>query len=52
MIDLPLIGEQLEPYVEKVQTEFDKYREATNYKSDVARIESELKEIKEILREK
>ncbi len=39
MIDLPLIGESLEPYIEKVQSEFDKYKEATNYKNDVARIE-------------
>lgn len=52
IIDLPLIGKELEPYIEKVQTEFNKYKEATNYKSDVYRIESELKEIKEILKNK
>ncbi len=50
MIDLPLIGESLEPYIEKVQTEFDKYKEATNYKGDVARIEQKLDEIKEVLK--
>ncbi len=38
IIDLPLIGKELEPYIEKVQTEFNKYKEATNYKSDVYRI--------------
>ena len=34
MIDIPLIGKKLEPYVEKVQVEFKRYTEATNYKED------------------
>jgi hypothetical protein len=31
IIDLPLIGQQLEPYVNHIQVEFKKYTEATNY---------------------
>ena len=32
IIDLPLIGRLLEPYVHDVETEFKKYTESTNYK--------------------
>ena len=46
MISLPLIGKKLEPYAEKVQYEFTKYTEATNYKEDYARMESLLRDIK------
>jgi hypothetical protein len=50
MIDLPLIGKQLEPYVEKVQNEFKKYTEATNYKNDFQSMERRLIEIREELK--
>ncbi len=50
MIDLPLIGKQLEPYVEKVQTEFKKYTEATNYKENFVTMEQRLTEIREELK--
>ena len=45
IIDLPLIGKQLEPYVEKVQTEFNKYTEANNYRANFERIEATLDSI-------
>jgi len=50
MIDLPLIWKQLEPYVEKVQNEFKKYTEATNYKNDFQNMEQRLVEIREEIR--
>ena len=50
MIDLPLIGKQLEPYIEKVQTEFKKYTEATNYKENFSNMEQRLTEIREELK--
>jgi Domain of unknown function (DUF5665) len=52
IIDLPLIGKRLEPYVEKVQHEFVKYTEATNYKPNFERIEATLADIKEELKKK
>lgn len=52
LIDLPLIGKKLEPYVEQVQTEFKKYTEATNYKENFENIEITLKEIKSELQKR
>ncbi len=49
MIDLPLIGKRLEPYVVKVQWEFNKYIEQTNYKTHFENIEKTLVDIKGIL---
>lgn len=46
IIDLPLIGKRLEPYVEKVQHEFTKYTEATNYKANFENIEATLVDIR------
>ncbi|MDD2694104.1 MAG: DUF5665 domain-containing protein [Candidatus Gracilibacteria bacterium] len=51
IIDLPLIGKQLEPYVEKVQTEFNKYTEANNYRANFERMESTLESIDATLAE-
>ncbi len=45
LIDLPLIGKKLEPYVQNVQMEFRKYTEATNYKPDFQEIRNTLKDI-------
>jgi Domain of unknown function (DUF5665) len=45
VIDLPLIGKRLEPYIEIVQTEFKKYTEATNYKEDFKEMKESLKNI-------
>ena len=45
VIDLPLIGKKLEPYIEKVQIEFRKYTEATNYKEDFKEMKEMLKNI-------
>jgi Domain of unknown function (DUF5665) len=45
LIDLPLIGKKLEPYVEHVQTEFKKYTEATNYKPYFEKMEESLRTI-------
>lgn len=52
LIDIPLIGKSLEPYVENVQVEFKKYTEATNYKPDFEKIESTLQEIHTELQKK
>jgi hypothetical protein len=49
LIDLPLIGKKLEPYVEKVQIEFNKYTESTNYKPHFERLERSLDSIDETL---
>jgi hypothetical protein len=49
MIDIPLIGKRLEPYVVKVQGEFNKYIEQTNYKTHFENIEKTLVDIKTIL---
>jgi Domain of unknown function (DUF5665) len=45
LIDLPLIWKKIEPYVEKVQIEFRKYTEATNYRENFERMESTLESI-------
>lgn len=45
LIDLPLIGKKLEPYVSQVQTEFSKFTEATNYNPHFTRMESTLESI-------
>lgn len=45
IIDLPLIGKKLEPYVEKVQSEFSRFTEATNYRPHFERIEETLNAI-------
>lgn len=50
LIDLPLIGKKMEPYVEMVRYEFNKYTEATNYKSNFENIEATLSDIREELR--
>ena len=47
IIDLPLIGQRLEPYVTHIQTEFKKYTEATNYKNNFDNMEKVLIEIRE-----
>lgn len=52
LIDIPLIGKKLEPYVQQVQTEFKKYTESTNYKDNFQNIESTLKDIKIELQKK
>ncbi len=49
LIDLPLIGKKLEPYVEKVQTEFSKFTESNNYRPHFERIEMTLNSIDESL---
>jgi Domain of unknown function (DUF5665) len=49
LIDLPLIGKKLEPYVEQVQNEFNKYTESMNYKPHFDRMESTLNSIDETL---
>lgn len=45
IIDLPLIGKKLEPYVEDIRTEFNKYTEANNYRPHFERIENTLQNI-------
>ena len=52
LIDLPLIGKKIEPYVEMAQTEFKKYTEATNYRENFERMESTLRSIDKTLKEK
>jgi hypothetical protein len=47
LIDLPLIGQRLEPYVTHIQTEFKKYTEATNYNSKFDNMEKVLIEIRD-----
>jgi Domain of unknown function (DUF5665) len=46
IIDLPLIGKWIEPSVEKVQHEFNKYTEATNYKESFTDLGSKLDAIR------
>jgi len=46
IIDLPLIGQKLEPYVTNVQTEFKKYTETTNYKPNFENMEKLLIDIR------
>lgn len=49
LIDLPLIGKKLEPYIERVQSEFNMYTESTNYRPHFERIEQTLNSIDESL---
>ena len=51
LIDIPLIGKSLEPYVETVQNEFNKFTEATNYRPNFERMESTLNSIDATLAE-
>lgn len=51
LIDIPLIGKKLEPYVEYVQTEFKKYTEATNYRDNFERMEATLNSIDQSLKQ-
>ena len=46
IIDLPLIGRRLEPYINHVQTEFKRYTEATNYNQKFDNMEKVLIEIR------
>ena len=50
IIDLPLIGQRLEPYVNRVQAEFKKYTEATNYNAKFDNMEKVLIEIRDSLK--
>lgn len=50
LIDLPLVGQRLEPYVNQVQTEFKKYTEATNYNPKFDNMEKILIEIRDNLK--
>lgn len=47
LIDLPLIGQKLEPYVSQFQWEFRKYTETTNYNQKFDAMEKLLTEIKD-----
>jgi hypothetical protein len=47
IIDLPLIGQRLEPYIHQIQTEFKKYTEATNYSQKFDNMEKVLIEIRD-----
>ena len=51
LIDLPLIGKRIEPYVQQVQTEFKKYTEATNYRDNFERMEATLESIDTTLKQ-
>ena len=46
IIDLPLIGQKLEPYVSNIQSEFKKYTETTNYKPNFENMEKLLIDIR------
>jgi hypothetical protein len=46
LIDLPLIGQKIEPYITHVQAEFKKYTEATNYNTKFDTMEKVLIEIR------
>ncbi|MBC7503410.1 UbiA prenyltransferase family protein [Candidatus Gracilibacteria bacterium] len=47
LIDLPLIGQRLEPYVHQVQLEFRKFTETTNYNQKFDNMEKILTEIRD-----
>lgn len=51
LIDLPLIGKKLEPYITEIQTEITKYTESTNYNDNFQNMENLMKEIRDELRE-
>lgn len=50
LIDLPLIGKKLEPYITEIQTEITKYTESTNYNDNFQNMEKLMKEIRDELR--
>ena len=50
LIDLPLIGQRIEPYISHIQTEFKKYTEATNYNPKFDNMERVLIEIRDSLK--
>ena len=51
LINLPLLGKKMEPYVEKIQLEVNKSTETTNYNPHFVKIEETLANIANILRE-
>jgi hypothetical protein len=51
LIDLPLIGKSLEPFIEKIQSEFARYTEANNYRPYFERMEATLDSIDSTLAE-
>ena len=51
LIDLPLVGRRIEPYISHIQTEFKKYTEATNYNSKFDNMERVLIEIRDGLKQ-
>lgn len=50
MINLPLIGAKIEPYIKEVQDEINKYTENTNYKENFKNMEKLLREIRDWLK--
>lgn len=52
LIDIPLIGKRMEPYIQQVQTEFKKYTESTNYRENFERMETTLNSIDTSLKQK
>ncbi len=51
LISLPLLGKKVEPYVEKLQHEVNRYTETTNYNPHFIKFEESLSNIANILRE-
>ena len=51
IIDLPLIGKRIEPYVQQIQWEFSKFTEATNYRPNFEKIEITLQSIEKKMEE-
>lgn len=51
IIDLPLIGKKLEPYVANIQKEFSRFTEANNYRPNFDRLEKTLNSIDATLAE-
>lgn len=47
LINLPLIGKELEPYVNKIQGEIKKYTESTNYNDNFNEMQRLLQEIRD-----
>ena len=50
LIDIPLIGQRIEPYINQVQTEFKKYTETTNYNAKFDSMQKTLSEIRDNLK--
>jgi hypothetical protein len=50
LIDLPLIGRRIEPYISQIQIEFRKYTETTNYNQKFDSMEKVLLEIRDSLK--